>query len=157
MNKKAYVKTIEAIIAIVIILIFIYSVMPRDRVQEPTVPGNIELLQKTITNEIENNKIYRDEILKENVKEENLLNKIDPPEQNSLFPDLNLLMTKTLTSSMYGYQGLICEEGCNIPEDLPDGKTVYSKSILIAESLPSEPTLPTGVNTKIFYFYIWYK
>ena len=63
MNKKAYLKTIEAIIAVVIILIFIFTVIPRERVPEASVPKNIEILQETITNEIENNEEYRQEII----------------------------------------------------------------------------------------------
>lgn len=53
-DKKGFVHTIEAVIAIVIVLIFIFTALPRES-QEQRVPDNIKLIQEKVLYEINSN------------------------------------------------------------------------------------------------------
>ena len=63
MFKKGYIRTLEAVIAIVIILLFIFTITP-ERVTNPkAVPPQVENAQRYILDEVENNQDLRDEAL----------------------------------------------------------------------------------------------
>jgi len=58
MNKKAYIRTLEAIIAIVIIFIFILSILPKEQKIEGF-PKEIDLTGNKVLDEIQNDKTIR--------------------------------------------------------------------------------------------------
>ncbi|MBT3395104.1 hypothetical protein HOA59_03145 [archaeon] len=58
-NKKAYMKTLEAVIALVIFLMAITFTITVHESDQPAVPQDIELLQDTILNKIEYNETLR--------------------------------------------------------------------------------------------------
>lgn len=59
-NKKGYLQTLEAVVAILILLgVILFSISMRGG-NEPSVPEDISLLQKNILNQVQNNQDYRD-------------------------------------------------------------------------------------------------
>jgi hypothetical protein len=58
-NKKAYLKTVEAIVALLIFFgVVLFSISMRQG-EDASVPEDIELLQKTILNSVEHDDTYR--------------------------------------------------------------------------------------------------
>src|SRR3989344_6033495 len=62
-NKKGYIRTLEAIIAIVLIFAVIITILPKKEIAEKT-PEDIDLTAKSILNEIQNNNLFRDYAIK---------------------------------------------------------------------------------------------
>ena len=62
-NKKGYIRTLEAIIAIVLIFAVIITILPKKEITEKT-PDDIDLTAKSILNEIQNNNLFRDYAIK---------------------------------------------------------------------------------------------
>lgn len=62
-TKKAYIRTLEAVIAIVIILIFIFTITPKKIPNPNETPEQVETAQKYILKEIANTQALRDEAL----------------------------------------------------------------------------------------------
>ncbi|MBT4835617.1 hypothetical protein HON86_03310 [Candidatus Woesearchaeota archaeon] len=59
-NKRGYIQTLEAVVAILILLsVILFSISLRG-VDEPRVPEDIALLQKNILGQVQNNQEYRD-------------------------------------------------------------------------------------------------
>ncbi len=63
MDKKGYIRTLEAVIAIVIILLFIFAVTPERTVNPKTVPPQVDSAQRYILKEVQDNQELRDEAL----------------------------------------------------------------------------------------------
>ena len=66
-NKKAYIRTVEAIIAIVLILTFIVYIWPKESQVESKIPRDIELTLDRTINEFQYNEGYRICILQINL------------------------------------------------------------------------------------------
>ena len=59
-NKKAYLKTVESIVALLILFgVVLFSISLRHG-EDASVPEDIELLQKTILNSVEHDESYRE-------------------------------------------------------------------------------------------------
>src|SRR3989344_6917374 len=58
-NKKGYIRTLEVVIAIILILIFIFSVLPKKQTEESKTPREIDLTSDRILNEVQNNGKFR--------------------------------------------------------------------------------------------------
>ena len=63
MNNKGFLRILEAVIAIIIIFMFTYYIMPKNTEKSDVEGDKIRLLQKTILNEISYNEGFRDCIL----------------------------------------------------------------------------------------------
>lgn len=63
MVKKGYIRTLEAVIAIVIILLFIFTVTPSRTINPSAIPPQVESSQRYILQEVANNQVLRDEAL----------------------------------------------------------------------------------------------
>lgn len=127
-NKRGYIRTLEAVAAILIIYIFTTSIISRNVIKEASVPKDIELTQKSILNEIESSPYYRNCVLSNN------LNCVD-----------NLL--KITINNRYGYNFSLCSNNiCKIPST-PE-KEVYLRSLIISANL-------TNYNTTSVNIYIW--
>ena len=130
MNKKAYIRTLEAVVAILIIYIFTTSLLAKNNVNEASVPKDIELTQESILKEIQSSEYYRNCILSNN---NNCI--------NSLF--------QSSIKNIYGYNFSICTvSNCVVPAT-PE-KEVYAKSLIVTANLTNYST--TSVN-----LYIWRK
>ncbi|MCX6711946.1 MAG: hypothetical protein NT139_02835, partial [Candidatus Woesearchaeota archaeon] len=132
-NKKGYLKTIEAVIAILIILGFIYIITPKQHLPEETTPQSVASAEEFIINQILYNSTYRSCIVSDNRPcIDNLVKKNSPSGYNYQFE-----MCDTSTS---------CLQELNIT--LPIDKSIYSKSILVSQ----EKGL---ISPKVFRVYMW--
>jgi len=116
-NKKGYMKILEAVIAIVILLLFITVLAIQNRESEPKTPQDISLLQDTTVNGIKNDDSLRTCALNgDKFCIENYIDGIIP--------------------SGYGYELYLCTDLDACPEvsGLPDDKSVYAETFLIASS-----------------------
>ncbi len=135
MTKKGYIRTLEAILAILIIFVFIFSVLPQEEenvsVQQP---AEIRLLHQSMLREIQNNQAFRDDVL--------------------INDDSRIIVyvgdTLSLVGS-YGYlvyiqdaNGAVFQPGTGLPAD----KNVYADSAVIGSSLNT-------YNPKLVTLYIW--
>jgi len=125
-NKKAYLKTLEALIAIVLLLVFITTALNINKPEtKQKTPDDIKLIQDTVFREIESNPDLR----------QALINNDDSHQITDMIDDV---MIETLN-----YKIQICTElnqdNCpsseivinTIPD--PQEKTIYSDSLLIRE------------------------
>ena len=129
MDKKGYIRTLEAVIAIVLTFIFILSILPQ-REKEEIIPKDIELTAEQILNEIQTNKIYRDKVFSVD------LTSNDGVIYNEIKTFINGIIPITI-----GYDLIICGSTC-YPVDstklnLPP-LNIYTKSILITEEVGGE-------------------
>jgi hypothetical protein len=139
MNKKGYAKTVEAIIAVVIIFIFLIGVVVKNQKAEPDVPKDIELLQNVILNEIENNESLRDYTLGSSTKDLEYLNN---------FINNSIGITNTNTDFNISIVNLTQEIPINI--GLPNKKTVYARSLIISSNFTTD-------DSRLLMLYLWYK
>lgn len=135
-GKKGYIRTIEAIIAIVLILLFTYQVIPRTTQQGSKTPEIVEDSQNFIIQELSTNDTLRDCIINHNPPS-------NPCEKVASVIEENL-------PAGYSYTYKICEEtsGCLAIEETPTDRSVYVKSLFIASTL--EQRKPKIV--KIFFW-----
>ncbi len=132
MNKKSYVRTIESIIAILILLTIVYLINPRQPSFQEA-PAEISLLQDIVLNEIEQNETFRQSVLN------NDTSKIQP------------FIAKTLNlTGNYNFKLVIndIDQPYTIPNDLPSKKDIYTKSIFISANL-------TKHDPKLVSLYFW--
>lgn len=131
MNKKGYIQTLEAIVAVLIIYITVTSLLSQNKQQNSaTVPLDIKLTQQSVLNEIQTSDYYRGCVLQNNYScIDNFINQS--------------------VSYKYNYNLSLCTQvNCTIP-GIPD-KEVYLRSIIISANL-------TKYNTTSVNLYIWKK
>lgn len=158
-NKKGYLKTIEAVIAIVLILVFIVSIWPKSQEIKTKTPRDIELTLDRILNEFQYNPDYRGCILLIYTiysKPEDLPSDSPPPpekSQNECYYYIDDFINENLPQAL-DYKMSICSVGSGcIPLDvelnLPK-EDIYTKSAFISASLKD-------INPKTIKVYIWRK
>jgi hypothetical protein len=140
MNKKGFIKTVEAIIEILIIFIFIYYVTPKIN-ENPEIKG-IKSLQTEILKGISENEDFRECII---TSEDFTITKTE----QSVCPNIKEFIDSSLTPLYKNkYQLDVCLEGsCSGP---PDEKTVYTSAIIITSSIKAQEYKP-----KIVRLYLW--
>ncbi len=134
MTKKGYIRTLEAILAILIIFVFIFSVLPQEEESVPVQPAEIRLLHQSILREIQNKQAFRDDVL------------------NSDDSRIIVYVGDTLSLvGSYGYlvyiqdaNGAVSQPGSGLPND----KNVYADSAVIGSNLNT-------YNPKLVTLYIW--
>lgn len=143
-NKKGYIRTLEAVIAIILILIFVFSVAPKRQISEPKTPREIQLISERILNEVGSNKDFRQCIIEGTYQGQSK----DGEDCINDFINENNLINKQIMD----YRILVCDPGtiCQEPLGLPTTTSVYTKSIVISSTL-------TKFNLKIVKLYIWRK
>ena len=115
MNKKAYMKTLEAIIAIVVFLSVLVFTISSTRDNEPLIPQDIQLVQDTILSSIETGEKLREESFNNNLTEIN-----------------NFINATTPLNMVYNYSLCIDNPACPIPTtDLSE--KVYADSLIMVE------------------------
>ena len=132
-NKKAYIKTLEAVFAIVIFLIFISATLVFKQPSDlGKIPEDIKLLQDTILNKIET----------------------EPELRECLVDNNTVCINQTINASMIktkDYNFEICikpdPSDCILMTNIPTNKTVYSDSLIIQEK----------EKTALFRLFIWNK
>tara|TARA_Y100000034_G_scaffold131520_1_gene192432 strand:+ start:3655 stop:4059 length:405 start_codon:yes stop_codon:yes gene_type:complete len=66
-NKKGYMKTLEAVFSVILLLVIIVSIVSMDKSEFEEVPQEIELLQKIILENIQNDEILREHVYKNEI------------------------------------------------------------------------------------------
>lgn len=163
MNKKGFMVTIEAVIAIVIVLIFMLTtLLPKQ--QEVKIPENIKLSQERIMQEIESSEDLRESVLtyptlsyiaqygeqalvelKENSLERIKLTNFIEDSLNNPIIDFDYAVCSADNAECvpeFLKQGSDCD---SLPCDVLPNKQIYAKSIMISSSDGS----------RIFRLYLW--
>jgi len=118
-GKKGYIRTLESVIAIILILLFVYQIIPKTTPSAAQVPLQVEDAQNYIIKEININDELRSCILtnKENCE---------------LLPSL---IQKNIPAG-YDYFYLICDQTSNcLGENIPLDKSVYVKDTFISAGM----------------------
>ena len=78
-NKKGYMKTLEAVFSVILLLVIIVSIVSMDKSEFEEVPQEIELLQKIILENIQNDEILREHVYKNEIDslKDFIKNKVD--------------------------------------------------------------------------------
>ena len=132
MNKKAYQKTMEAVIAVIILMIFIHQVVPRGLPDEAGVPSDIELLQDTIFNGIKTNETLRSYALNGEVEKLN---------EYVGYISRNITYSNITITNLDGNLGRV---------SIAENKTVYAKSMIVGANL-------NIYSPKLLMLYLWRK
>jgi hypothetical protein len=130
-NKKGYIQTLEAIVAILIIYITVISLMSQYRPKtQAGVPLDIKLTQDALLKEIESSNFYRNCALSNNtICIDDLINKS--------------------IGNKYMYKVALCTvSSCAVP--ITPNREVYARSIIISSNITNYTT--TSVN-----IYLWRK
>ena len=129
-NKKAYIRTLEAVVAILILYLVMTSVLSKNKTTTASVPKDIELTQSLILDEIENNDYYRSCVLMKD------------------YFCLGDFINNTL-KARYSYNLTLCtKDNCMYPET--PSKEIYAKSIIISSNI-------TRYNTTSVNLFLWRK
>src|SRR3989344_8780872 len=107
-NKKGFVHTIEAVIAIVILLIFIFTALPREKIEQTT-PDNIKLVQEKITSEIESNILLRNNVLEYHLPSQLLPPNLETLELNQERGKLTTFITSAVNLPTIKFDYAICD------------------------------------------------
>lgn len=133
MNKRAYMRTVEAVIAIIILIIFIFTVIQKTPQPEHKIPLNVQEAQNAIIKEATINNSIRNCIITNSLCHNSAM-------MQSLFQE-NI-------PPIYNYTFKICEETtclANTPF-----KTVYVADVFISSTYEDK-------KPKILRFWIWEK
>ncbi len=152
-NKKGFVRTIEALIAVLILLIFIFTVLPKQKVDQ-SAPDNIKLIQEKITGEIESNTSLRNDTLsypvpstlielEQNLSRKRLTSFITNSIKNFPTIDFNYTVCDS-TNVNCAPDFLKTGPNRNLDVSLPN-KNVYAKSAMIANATAE----------RVFRLYLW--
>ena len=134
-GKKGYMKTLEAVFAVILLLIVIISVIASDRVKSNSTPGEINLLHVGILEGIQKDEELREMIYSFNENED----------------AIRLFVESRLDESRLRYDIQVCDDlsFCQVLEStIGQSKNIYSDSIIIYDS-----------SEKINYLvrlYLWY-
>lgn len=133
-NKKGYIRTLEAIIAMILIFIFILSILPPKGNEQKT-PDDIDITARNVLNEIQNNNLYRDYVINMILTEPD--SGKDSRDDSNSYDNIKNFINPTVPIAI-GYELMICDIGqTTVPcykkqEDLNLPKTnIYTKNILI--------------------------
>ncbi|MDO8628577.1 MAG: hypothetical protein Q7R56_02385 [Nanoarchaeota archaeon] len=136
-NKKGFIKTLEAVIAIILILTFIYYILPRATPEHPETPDNVRTAQNNIINELLYNNNYRECIFQ-------TVNNQCP---NNPACDVQELINNNKPYG-YDYACEVCDQvqSCTPAEQLPLDRNLYVNSIYLIKDQP-----------RILRIYLWKK
>ena len=176
-NKKGYMRIIEAVIAIVLVLIVIVAFLPKAERNDPAVPPEIEETSKAVLKKISNDGAFRAEILAitednaEKAKElEEFINKVIPQASqiayalSICYKDTDSGATKCVYYSTLENGNLInlnVDEKEFSKDGLPKDSNIFIKTTTISgEDVTAPPTStdPSPPDTsKTIKLYFWFK
>ena len=134
-NKKGFIKTLEAVIAIILILGFVYAMTPKQEPKAEPTPLNIRDTQQFILNEVALNKTFRNCITSSPVS----------ACDNGCLQQINAFIDKN-TPSGYENSCEVCARAISCSSNqLPLDRSIYTDSIFIGHTTSS----------KIFRVYFW--
>ena len=131
MNKKGIMKTLEAMIAIVILLIIIFTIIPKRIDFEEEIPINVKTSQEFILNTLSDNDSLRDCVINNPLCKNN--------------NDMQRFVEDNKPLG-YNYDFEICNKADCVVNTLPVDKAVYVNDVFISEGEESP---------KIFRIWMW--
>lgn len=135
-NKKGYIKTLEAVIAIVIIVTIGYILTPRPTEPTPEVPPIVKGVQKIITSSIQFSETFRNILTK--AKE---LPSPGSDDGLTLIKGVNETIAKNSPLG-YDYTCAICSNpGRCLVDYLPLEKSIYVTDVIIASGEEQNPKI----------------
>ncbi len=152
MNKRGFIKTLEAVLAVMIVFIFIYTMSQRENEENSNVK-TMRDIQEGLLNGISQNDDFRECIV--NAPKLNLFN-IGTGNAQDPCLDANLkgYMTQTLPARFVKpgnerYKIWVCElNDCTLPS--LEGKYVYTSAVVISSDLKEQE-----YNPRIFRIWLW--
>ncbi|HLD15317.1 MAG TPA: hypothetical protein VJB94_01935 [Candidatus Nanoarchaeia archaeon] len=148
-NKKGFIRTLEAVVAIILIFSFIFFILPKRAEVENRIPENVQSSQQFILNEILYNSTFRDCIFNYNLQDQAGTNCQAISETNPSC-DINLFIRKELPFN-YDFACEVCNQVATcIGEDVPFDKSVYANSIFLVKD-------PLANSPKVLRVYVWQK
>ncbi len=142
MNKKGYLKTLEAIIAVIIVFMVVIISLSFDNPETEEVPPDVGALQDTIFDKLQNDVDYREYVFDGNIRE------------------ISSFLDAFVDNIRFEYGFVICDnnpecaEYDSYPQDpieFPEDSQIYADSFVI-QKYEGET-----FNFKLFRLYIWYK
>lgn len=159
LNKKGYIRTIEAILAIMIVFGFVVTILPKKTTEIAKAPPELDSTMRSVLEEAQNNEEFRTcLLLKDNVKLESGNAKAMVKNSDCLKNQLEKALPAfspwdygfaicdgTGTDSCVMYNSTDDDEGNIIKIILPSQKTIYTKSSVMAvPDVVAKPFLVTG-------------
>ncbi len=142
-NKKGYIKTLEAVIAIIIIIMVGYILIPRPTEPTPEVPPVVKGVQKVIAQSIQFNEQIRNNLTAQTLPKTGL-------PYDLLKKDVNDTIAKNSPLG-YDYACAICSNpGTCLADYLPLEKSIYMIDVLIASGEKQQ-------NPRIVRIWFWKK
>ena len=138
MNKKGFLKILESIIAIVIVLGFVISIMPVKQKQTSKIPPDLDQTTDTILKEIQNNPILRQCVIDNTaVCVNNFIDDISPLPKPWVYAVKLCKINYTLSVMDCNYDPPVSDADLKTKDNnfingiLPRNKDVYTKDITI--------------------------
>lgn len=131
-NKKGYIQTLEAIVALLIIYLAVSSILVGIKPKtDAAAPEYIKLTQDSLMKEIQESNSLRSCVLNKNVD------------------CINLMVNESIGST-YGYNVTLCSKDYCLEPSTPLDKNVYARSIIVASNITSYDTISVNL-------YLWNK
>ncbi len=144
MNKRGFIRTLEAVIAIIIVFVFIYAVSQSNIERASAKVDSIKSLQEEILRGISENEEYREEVLELDI---NLYNE-DLKGKDFFFINH---VSNNLGGFSDRYALIVCNPNdCIIPDSLFDKEMVYTSAVVISGSFDEISSTP-----KIVRLWVW--
>lgn len=152
MNKRGFIRTLEAVVAIIIVFLFIYYAGRSSDKDERFVQG-IKSLEESILNDISKNDGFRDCIVSSDVNAFNELagksvsNCMNQKHENQCAKGIDCYIEGSLPLKYKNnYAFTICSPtdsgGCSIPGSIGKSKEVYTSAVIISSSLNNKEYSP---------------
>lgn len=137
-NKKGYLKTLEAVIAIVIILLFTFAVTPKPEPDYST-PYAVKASFDYIIDQVETNDTIRSLIMQSDTPAglTKANNSVKGQVQENIPPG-------------YDFSCNVCDMLACLSEAIPEEKSVYSRDVLISSDATTQ-------NPKVVRIWMWSK
>lgn len=125
MNNKGFVRTLEAIIAVIIIFTIIVMLAPGTKKPQKETPDVIQQTQAFLLDQITSNEVYKECVKKSAAAPGECKTVCLPP------ADIDSLVKKSVPSQ-YDYRCEICLSASTCSGPLPLDKSLYTDSRLVA-------------------------
>ena len=152
MNKKGFIRTLEAVIAILIVFVFIYVLMQGSLTSKSKTSDSIKSMEEEILRGISETESLRSEVvsLDSNKLGVNLAGSSGIDYGFVEYVESNL-PERFKKDGIKNYALVVCETSCGIPPTLPD-KEVYTTAIVITSSLEGNCA---DCKPKIVRLWVW--
>ncbi|MBI4447936.1 hypothetical protein HY643_03070 [Candidatus Woesearchaeota archaeon] len=163
MDKKGFIRTVEAVIAIAILLLFVYTILPKQKVAVDAIPYNVEVAQKAILE-----KIGTDSTLRQGLADFAVLPDVqsaiyssDPNvgsiPTNTVAETIFLSLAKKYTPAGYDFAFRICTKTTCVldPPNPAAMEDLSKKSVFMGDTMIASSE--TGQNPRIVRFWMWKK